>query len=102
MIKYWMYAPGENANMWDEFYEKGIMALGWDFLGDLNDYNNKEDIQVILQKHENTTKSKRNDSTANIDFVEKMAVGDIVFVKRGRSELLGYGLVTSDCYFDDN
>jgi hypothetical protein len=102
MIKYWIYAPGENANMWDEFYEKGIMALGWDFLGDLNGYDNKEDIRATLQKNENTIKSKRNDSTANIDFVEKMAVGDIVFVKRGRSELLGHGVVASDCYFDDS
>ena len=36
--KYWLYTPGENANMWDEFYQKGIMSLQWDELGDLSTY----------------------------------------------------------------
>lgn len=36
--KYWLFAPGKNAEMWDEFYEQGIMGLGWDTLGDLNNY----------------------------------------------------------------
>jgi hypothetical protein len=35
MKKYWIYALGENAVMWNEFYLKGIMGLGWDNLGDL-------------------------------------------------------------------
>ncbi len=30
--KYWLYAPGENANMWEEFYEQGVMGLGWESL----------------------------------------------------------------------
>lgn len=25
---YWIYSPGSNASMWDEFYKDGIMALG--------------------------------------------------------------------------
>lgn len=99
--RYWIYAPGENAELWDEFYENRIMALGWDSLGDLNDYENRELIQRELQRIENTKSTKRNDTAANIDFKEKMQVGDVVFVKKGRSELLGYGIVRSDCYFED-
>lgn len=99
--KYWIYAPGENAELWDEFYENSIMALGWDSLGDLNEYESRELIQRELQQIEQTQSTKRNDTAANIDFKEKMQIGDVVFVKRGRSELLGYGIVSSDCYFDE-
>src|SRR5690606_37500544 len=42
--KIWLYAPGEKASLWDEFYEKGIMGLGWDYLGDLNEYQSKREI----------------------------------------------------------
>lgn len=35
-VHYWLYAPGEGASMWEDFYSAGIMGLGWDELGDLN------------------------------------------------------------------
>lgn len=47
--KFWLYSPGENAEMWDEFYELGIMGLGWDELGDLNNYSSKEELTTKLQ-----------------------------------------------------
>lgn len=99
--QYWLYSPGENAELWSEFYDSGIMALGWDFLGDLNQYEDKEEIRKRLQQHTNTTESKKNDTVANLDFKDTMQVGDVIFVKRGISELLGYGIVSSDYYFDD-
>ena len=34
-VYYWLYSPGEQAYMWDEFYEQGIMAIGWPALGTL-------------------------------------------------------------------
>jgi 5-methylcytosine-specific restriction protein B len=100
-IKYWLYAPGVNASKWDEFYTAGIMALGWDYLGDLNQYKTKEEINKKLQKHENITSSKKNDATANYEFKDVLSVGDVVIVKRGKKEYLGYGIVTSDYYYDD-
>ncbi len=100
--KYWMYAPGERASKWDEFYEKGIMALGWYELGDLRQYKNKEDIVKNLQKIHNSESSMKNDATANDEFLNIMKPGDIVFVKRGREELLGFGEVSSDYYYDQS
>jgi hypothetical protein len=99
-IKYWLYAPGENADRWEEFYDLGIMALGWDKLGDLNNYGSKKAIKERLQELENVTSSKQNDSTANFEFYQEVNPGDIVIVKKGRSELLGYGVVISDYYYD--
>ncbi|MBK9221009.1 MAG: AAA family ATPase [Saprospiraceae bacterium] len=100
-IRYWLYAPGENAEMWDEFYNSGIIGLGWDKLGDLNNYKTKDEIVIKLQELEKTGSSKKNDATANFEFKNEMKVDDVVIVKTGRSELLGYGIIKSDYYFDD-
>ena len=33
---YWMYSPGSQAYKWEEFYNKGIMAIGWSEIGNLS------------------------------------------------------------------
>lgn len=99
--RYWLYAPGEQARLWNEFYKDGIIGLGWDALGDLEEYKNKTEIQAKLQELEGVTNSKKNDTTANYDFYKSISIGDIIIVKKGISELLGYGVVVSDYYYDD-
>lgn len=98
---YWLYAPGSNASKWDEFYNLGIMAIGWKDLGDLNNYKSKAEITEKLQELSDKESSKKNDSTANYEFKSRIKIGDIVIVKKGRSELLGYGLITSDYFYDE-
>lgn len=99
--KYWLYSPGSNANKWDEFYSNGIIALGWDELGDLKQYQSKEEIRAKLQELFNTDSSKKNDATANYEFKNVMSIGDIIIVKKGMQKLLGYGIVKSDYYYDN-
>ncbi|HZK08263.1 MAG TPA: AAA family ATPase [Bacteroidales bacterium] len=100
--RYWLYAPGPNAKYWDEFYDAGIMALGWDDLGDLSQYDSKEEIADKLRDINQTDGSMKNDATANLEFKDLMKPGDIVIAKKGRTEYIGYGIVQSDYYFDDN
>lgn len=99
--KYWLYAPGTNADHWDEFYEANIMAIGWDALGDLTQYKSKDKIKENLVNAYGGEGSKKNDVTANFDFYHNINVGDVIIAKIGRSTLLGYGIVTSDYFFDD-
>ena len=101
MKKYWIYSPGEKAYKWDGLYEEGIMALGWDDLGNLNEYNNKNEIQQKLISVYDSKTNRNNDAIANYDFANTINVGDIIIVKKGRYELLGYGEVISDYYFDE-
>ncbi|HMQ69660.1 MAG TPA: AAA family ATPase [Ignavibacteria bacterium] len=98
--KFWLYAPGENASLWDEFYNDQIMGLGWDRIGDLNDLKSKEDIRKKLQVTGETESNKKNDTKTLFQFKNIMSPGDIVISKRGRKEYLGYGIVTSDYYYD--
>lgn len=100
--KYWLYAPGENAYKWDEFYELGIMALGWDELEDIRQYNSREEIKDALVEAYGGEGSKKNDVAANYDFVHTINIGDIIIVKKGRGELLGFGEVTSNYIYDEN
>jgi hypothetical protein len=100
--KYWLYAPGENAHKWDEFYELGIMALGWDELEDIRQYNSREEIKEALVAAYGGEGSKKNDVSANYDFVNTINIGDIIIAKKGRGELLGFGEVTSNYIYDEN
>lgn len=96
--RYWLYAPGEKAKHWDEFYNKGIIGLGWDSLGDLNQYDSKDEInEKVTQLF---GEGKMNTTFANYQFKYEMNIGDVIIVKNGRSELLGSGIVTSGYYYD--
>lgn len=92
---YWIYSPGPQASKWDDFSETGIMALGWDELGNYADYASREEIRRALDV-DGLGLSKINDVQAVWQFQNEMAIGDIVYAKRGRREIVGRGEVTSD------
>lgn len=100
--RYWLFSPGEEAKAWEDFYAKGIMGIGWHELGDLAQYKSRKEIESKLKEISETTKSKSNDSLANWEFKTVVSPGDIVIVKKGIQTLLGYGVVTSEYYFDPN
>lgn len=101
---YWLYSPGEQAVKWEEFYSEGIMAIGWDKLGDLENYTDRKSILEALINNYGGGEDQRNNVSAIDDFSNgenKMNIGDIVIAKKGTKTLLGYGKVISDYYFDD-
>lgn len=99
--QYWTYAPGENASMWDEFYEKGIMGIRWKALDDLRIYKNREEIKSKFQHYYRTDKLYTNQTLGAWQFSREMKNGDIVFVKKGVSKIVGCGIVTSNYFYDD-
>ena len=99
--RYWLYAPGEGGEFWDEFYNQGIMAIGWDFLGDLTQYATKEDVRQALRDHYNEQdNSKKNDTNSCFVFGHVMKPGDVVFAKTGIDKIVGMGVISSEYYFD--
>ena len=97
---YWVYAPGEGASMWNEFYENGIMAIGWPQLGNLSVYANKGEITQRMKELYGGDSSYKNSVLAVWQFVNEIKVGDVIFAKRGRTEILGMGIVESDYEYD--
>ena len=96
---YWLFAPGRQASKWEEFYSKHIMAIGWDGLGDLTKYSSQEEVREALDVEESGT-AKRNDSLAVWQFQNEIAVGDVIYAKRGTQSIIGRGEVTSDARFE--
>lgn len=93
---YWLYAPGEGAARWDEFYDRGVMALAWSKIGDLSAYETKEDLrQALLVQYSDKT-SQKNSAHALWQLVHDVKPGDVIFAKRGMSEIIGRGVVVGD------
>ena len=100
--KTWSYAPGEDGHKWDEFKENGIMAIGWDEVGDLTGYGSKEEIKTRLNQLYGTESNHMNDGLALWQFCNEIRIGDRIFAKAGNKTLLGVGEVISDYEYDDN
>lgn len=99
---YWIYSPGEGANMWEQFHEASTMAIGWDNIGDLATYPSREAIRLKLQQLGDPERSYKNDSLALWQFANVIQPGDIVYAKNGMYSLVGRGIVTSDYQYDDS
>ena len=99
-VRYWLYAPGRGACMWDEFYERGVMGLGWHELGDLRGYATKEEMRQRLLETRDDNTSQTNSARAVWQFANEMNPGDVIFVKRGLKEIVGRGVVTGDYVYD--
>ncbi|VTX48052.1 5-methylcytosine-specific restriction enzyme B [uncultured Actinomyces sp.] len=99
-VRYWLYAPGRGACMWDEFYSREIMGLAWGEIGDLTAYAHKEDLKAQMLQTYPENGTQKNDIHALWQFANEMKPGDVVFVKKGRSEILGRGIVAGDYVYD--
>lgn len=101
-IHYWIYAPGDGADHWDEFYNAGIMGLGWDEIGDLSKYNSKSDMRQAMKEKIDPTRSFKNDAHATWQFTNEMKPGDVIFAKKGMYRVIGRGVVSSDYEYDED
>ncbi|MGI5951469.1 MAG: AAA family ATPase [Brooklawnia sp.] len=96
---YWLYWPGTHAPDWNECSSNGIMAIGWDQLGDLSTYPNREAIRQALDD-KRAGESMKNAALTLWQFQHEIAVGDVIYAKRGQHELVGRGEVTSLARFE--
>ena len=99
-VRYWLYAPGHRACMWDDFYARGIMGLAWGKLGDLRTYASRLDLERQLFQTSSGPGRPTNDVLALWQFANEMKPGDVIFAKRGIKEIIGRGVVTGDYVYD--
>lgn len=95
----WLIAPGEGAEHWEAWQKAGIAGIGWNDVGDLTGLEGIEAFREAVA-------SAHPDSGAKVvgkmlhDFAVGMEPGDIVIAKKGRSAVLGWGIVSSDYRYD--
>ena len=99
-IDYWIYSPGDNACMWDEFYNLGIMGIGWDDVTDLKEFTSKEEIKDYMKKVYDPSYSYKNNAHCLWQFANEIKIGDVIFVKKGMHKIIGKGVVTSEYIYD--
>jgi len=100
-INYWVISPGEYSRLWEQFYAENMIAVGWDYLGDLKNYDSKEAVERKIAEQRADGVRPVNDTKAVWDFYREIQKGDVVYVKEGIKKILARGVVTGDYYFDD-
>lgn len=95
----WVIAAGEGGRLWADFQAQGIVAIGWDYLGDLSLYTSLADVLEAIRREEGGNPT--NNANACWQFAHVMEPGDYVVAKQGRRMLLGYGVVTTPYRYDD-
>lgn len=97
--RFWLLAPGTNADQWHDFQKNGFAGMGWNETGDLSDLETVEDFREIVRTHHPDSGESKVGKMLR-DFADTMQKGDIVFAKEGKSAVVGYGIVGSDYFFD--
>lgn len=98
--RYWLCAPGKNAYKWQECVEQGVILLGWGELGDLLQYDSRDQIIQAMKEIFGDVSTYWMDSFATWQFSHVIKPGDVIFAKKGRSKIVGRGIVKSEYYFD--
>ena len=98
--RFWIYSPGNGAEIWSECYEKGFMAIGWDEIGDLTAYSTKDEMKQAMKEEIDPTLAYTMAAHATWQFVHDMRPGDIVFAKKGMYHIIGRGVVESGYQYD--
>lgn len=94
---YWLFAPGADAKDWNEFYEKGILAIDYDFPNVITEYKSYKKLKEDV---ESKNLGSYNTSRALWDIGYEMKIGDVVIAKKGIKEFIGYGIIESDYVYE--
>ena len=86
--KLWKFSPGENAKYWKEMKLKRIASIGW---GNFNFVNKSAEKIKELDSNQFGKSSKSPNIINNIN---KIMVGDYLLAFKGKTTLIGYGIVT--------
>jgi len=88
---FWKIAPGAQASHWDEFFNEGIMAVGYseNNIGDLKKFKSFTELgKTIGKENSNEARSLWICCHANN--------GDIVFANKGRNTVVGIGIIDGE------
>ncbi|WP_041701841.1 restriction endonuclease [Gottschalkia acidurici] len=100
-INYWLISAGEQSRLWNQFQTEDMITVGWDYLGDLKNYDSKEAVERKITEQRSDGVRPINDTKAVWDFYREIQIGDIVYAKEGTKRIIARGIVTGDYYFDE-
>lgn len=96
----WLFSAGVGGELIDEFLREGIVTIGWDRLGDLGQYDTKDEVAAAIQRDYQPDKRPTMSALACFQFENDMQPGDLVFLKSGKRQVYGVGEITGPYRFD--
>ena len=74
--RYWLYAPGPSAKLWDECQQSGRMLVGFDGVGKFSDHVNQPSMLKALKKTMKEGANPTNDALGAWEFLSVVKPGD--------------------------
>ncbi len=96
-IRFWKFSPGKDAYKWNEFYQKGIIALNFGNLemGDIQHFQSYQEIaEIAFDKGK--IKTKNSNEPKNLFYFKDANIGDIVFANKGTKTCIGVGVIEGE------
>lgn len=94
----WTFAPGEDAEYFEDA-KAGEIFIGWD-VGDITNYNSVKDIEKKLGPSK-SGKPQKNNARTCFYFANDVKPGHIIYLRKGRSHIIGKVEVLSEYFFDE-
>ena len=95
-------APGSDGYLWDSCLENGYICVGWDEIGDLNEFETfaefKEAFSLVATEHYEYNQSTATKKAKELWTLKELQAGDIVIANQGISKILAVGEVTESGY----
>ena len=101
-VKYWAIAPEEQARLWDMWRKEGVITIGWNKIGNLNQYKTKKEIIDAIKIAFEPKREPINNAKTCYDFAYTIKEGDIILAKKGNSIILGIGEVKGSYEYNEN
>jgi hypothetical protein len=97
---YWQIAPGEKARLWDELYKNSIAAVGFSRMDfDLSGKSEPEAFNLFKEHYSDFTDMKTKINFRQLWHFVNLKPGDKIAINKGKSVLLGLGVVKSGYKF---
>ena len=101
--QYWVFSPGEGACNFENDVKDGVMSVGWGSVGNLRQFHNREELRSAVRAFwGDETGSRKNDTLCLWQLANEVKPGDYVFAKKGRRKTIGYGIVESEYFYDED
>lgn len=93
-------APGEQARYWDDCRDGGYICVGWDQVGDLDEFESKEVFRerFAAEFPYNGQQSSITRKSNELWMLTELEPGDLVVANKGTSKILAIGEVVEPGY----
>lgn len=97
-VRYWLWAA--EADSWETCLRDGVMTIGWGELGDLTQYDTRDDIRARMKMLYGDAGAWRKEGQALWQFTNEVKEGDIIFAVKGKDCILCRGVVEGEYTWD--